>query len=81
MWISLKKVQVLWTCKRFHIGTAIGMLVVLLPLFSAVDDGEAVARQHQGRWRLTMAVAAVAVAVGAFDDGAAFDSARRRRRR
>ena len=44
------------------------MLVVLLPLFSAVDDGEAVARQHQGRWRLTMAVA-VAVAVGAFDDG------------
>ena len=45
------------------------MLVVVLPLFSAVEDGEAVARQHQGRWRLTMVVAAVAVAVGAFDDG------------
>ncbi len=33
---------VVWTCKRFHIGAAIGMLVVLLllPLSLAMDDGK-----------------------------------------
>jgi hypothetical protein len=33
---------VVWTCKRFHLGAAVGMLVVLLllPLNSAMNDGE-----------------------------------------
>ncbi len=32
----------MWTCKRFHVGAAIGMLVVvlLLPLSLAMDNGE-----------------------------------------
>jgi hypothetical protein len=31
-----------WTCKRFHVGAAVGTLVVLLllPLSLAFDDGE-----------------------------------------
>jgi hypothetical protein len=39
---SVKLVQVVWTCKRFHVGVAIGTLVVvlLLPLSLAMDDGE-----------------------------------------
>ncbi len=33
---------VVWTCKRFHIGAAVGMLVVLLllPLSLAMDDSK-----------------------------------------
>ncbi len=33
---------VIWTCKRFRVGAAIGMLVVvlLLPLSLAMDDGK-----------------------------------------
>jgi hypothetical protein len=33
---------VVWTCKQFYLGAAVGMLVVLLllPLNSAMNDGE-----------------------------------------
>jgi hypothetical protein len=53
------------TCKRFHVGAAIGMLVVLLllPLSSAIDNGEFDHDGGGGDGCGSVAAAAVAVAV------------------
>jgi hypothetical protein len=56
------------TCKRFHVGAAIGMLVVplLLPLSSAMDNGEFDHGGGGGGGGSSAAVAAAVVA--AMDD-------------
>jgi hypothetical protein len=40
--ITVDKLNKSWTCKRFHVGAAVGMLVVLLllPLSPAINDSE-----------------------------------------
>jgi hypothetical protein len=66
--LNKSKSSGLWTCKCFHVGAAIGTLVVLLllPLSLAMDDGKF---DHGGGGGGGGGLAAVAAAaVAAIDD-------------
>ncbi len=67
---SFKQVQVDRICKYFHVGAAVGTLVVvlLLPLSSAMDDCEFDHGGDGGNGGGLVAAAAVAAAAAVDDD-------------